>query len=68
MQVRDGLIDFLRDDTGAVAVDWVVLTAGIVAMGLGVMSVVRTSVVGLTDEIAHILGFHIHPDERGYQP
>ena len=30
--------DFLNDDTGAVTVDWVVLTAAIVGLGLAVIA------------------------------
>jgi Flp pilus assembly pilin Flp len=48
---------FLHDETGAVTVDWVVLTAGIVGMGIVVFSFVRPSVsniaVGIGDELGH---------------
>ena len=36
--------DFLQDETGAVTVDWVVLTAALVGLGLAVVIVVRTGV------------------------
>ena len=36
--------DFLHDETGAVTVDWVVLTAALVGLGLAVVTVVRTGV------------------------
>ena len=32
-----GLNDFIRDEDGAVAVDWVVLTAGVVALNVAVL-------------------------------
>jgi Flp pilus assembly pilin Flp len=39
---------FLNDDSGAVTVDWVVLTAAIVGLGIAVI----TSVSGGTNELA----------------
>ena len=33
---------FLNDESGAVTVDWVVLTAAIVGLGIAVLSSVRT--------------------------
>ena len=33
--------NFAADESGAVTVDWVVLTAAVVALGLAVLSVVR---------------------------
>jgi len=42
---------FLSDDSGAVTVDWVVLTAAIVGLGLAVMSVVSGGVSNLSSEI-----------------
>ena len=35
---------FLKNDGGAVTVDWVVLTAGLVGLGLATMSVVSSGV------------------------
>ena len=43
---------FKKDESGAVTVDWVVLTAAIVGLGLAVVATVRTSVDGLGDKIA----------------
>lgn len=40
---------FLNDETGAVTVDWVVLTAAIVGLGIAVL----TSVSGGTRELAN---------------
>jgi Flp pilus assembly pilin Flp len=46
---------FLRDESGAVTVDWVVLTAGIVGLGMIVFLAVRPAVSNLAFEIAHEL-------------
>jgi len=48
---------FLNDESGAVTVDWVVLTAAIVGLGLLVFSFVRPAVsnlaAGIGDELGH---------------
>jgi hypothetical protein len=44
--------DFLVDETGAVTVDWVVLTAGIVGMAMAMMAVLRTGLQDLSTEMA----------------
>lgn len=44
--------DFSMDEAGAVTVDWVVLTAGIVGLGLAVAAVVRPAVSNLGNKIA----------------
>ena len=43
--------NFAADESGAVTVDWVVLTAAIVGLGLAVMSLVTTSTEGLTKRV-----------------
>ena len=43
---------FLNDETGAVTVDWVVLTAAIVGLGLVVFTFVRPAVSNLASGIA----------------
>ncbi|MCB5411197.1 Flp family type IVb pilin [Pseudogemmobacter faecipullorum] len=43
---------FQKDEDGAVTVDWVVLTAAIVGLGLIVMAAVRPSIENLADDIA----------------
>ena len=43
---------FLNDETGAVTVDWVVLTAAIVGLGLLVFNAVRPAVGNLANGIA----------------
>jgi len=41
---------FLSDDSGAVTVDWVVLTAGLVGLGLATMAVVSAGVEDLSGD------------------
>ncbi|MCR8723657.1 Flp family type IVb pilin [Frigidibacter sp. ROC022] len=47
---------FQKDEDGAVTVDWVVLTAAIVGLGLAVMSTVRGGANGLASKISTGLG------------
>ncbi len=42
---------FAKDEDGAVTVDWVVLTAAIVGLGLVVMTTIRPGVTGAADAI-----------------
>ena len=46
---------FLNDESGAVTVDWVVLTAAIVGLGIAVL----TTVGGATDDYADDIGSHL---------
>jgi Flp pilus assembly pilin Flp len=43
---------FKNDEAGAVTVDWVVLTAAIVGLGLVVMTTVGDGIDGLGDNVA----------------
>ena len=54
--------NFKDDEAGAVTVDWVVLTAAIVGLGLAVVGTVRTSVDGLGEKIATSIG-EIEPSQ-----
>ena len=47
---------FLKDEAGAVTVDWVVLTAAIVGLGLLVFTFVRPAVSNLASGIASEMG------------
>jgi Flp pilus assembly pilin Flp len=47
---------FLKDDAGAVTVDWVVLTAAIVGLGLIVFNFIRPAVSSLAEGIGTELG------------
>ncbi len=51
MKLMNILKSFMNDESGAVTVDWVVLTAAIVGLGMLVMTQVSTSVTGLAGEI-----------------
>ena len=46
---------FLADESGAVTVDWVVLTAAIVGLGLAVITSVRSGVQSLGTDIQNSL-------------
>ena len=48
--------NFSRDEDGAVTVDWVVLTAAIVGLGVAVLASVSGGVTGLSDKITKELG------------
>ena len=43
---------FKKDEDGAVTVDWVVLTAAIVGLGVAVLASVRSATVTLGDRIS----------------
>jgi Flp pilus assembly pilin Flp len=51
-----GLKRFLADDTGAVTVDWVVLTAGVVVLAIVVAPPIQTAVGDMAVLIADQLG------------
>ena len=44
--------DFMRDEDGAVTVDWVVLTAAIVGLGIAVLTSVSGGTTSLADKIS----------------
>jgi len=46
---------FLSSESGAVTVDWVVLTAALVGLGLAVMAVVSGGVENLSNDIGQSL-------------
>ncbi len=45
------IIKFLLDETGAVTVDWTVLAAAVVGLGVSTVGAVRTGVVSLSGDI-----------------
>ena len=47
---------FLKDEDGAVTVDWVVLTAAVVGLGLLIFNWVRPAVSNLAASISNELG------------
>ena len=52
------LFTFIRDEDGAVTVDWVVLTAAIVGLGIAVLTSVRTGATDLAGDIEGNLHRH----------
>lgn len=50
------LATFLNDESGAVATDWVVVTSGIVGLGIATVSVLSGGLEDLSGEIAQALG------------
>lgn len=46
---------FLNDESGAVTVDWVVLTAAIVGLGIAVLSSVGSGTTTLADTVSGYL-------------
>jgi Flp pilus assembly pilin Flp len=46
---------FINDESGAVTVDWVVLAAALVGLGLAVMSVVSGGIENLSTDIGQTL-------------
>lgn len=46
---------FLKDDTGAVTVDWVVLTAAVVGMALVLWPLINNAVGDLASQIADVV-------------
>ena len=55
MNLFNMIKEFQRDEDGAVTVDWVVLTAAIVGLGIAVL----TTVGGATDDYADEIGSHL---------
>ncbi|AHM04254.1 Flp pilus assembly protein, pilin Flp [Roseibacterium elongatum DSM 19469] len=57
--------NFAKSESGAVTVDWVVLTAAIVGLGLAVMAVVSGGINDLSDDINDGLAGIALEDEFG---
>ena len=55
MKLFNLLKSFQRDEDGAVTVDWVVMTAAIVGLGIAVL----TTVGGATDDYADDIGSYL---------
>ena len=56
LKLRKLFKNFKNDESGAVTVDWVVLTAAIVGLGMVVMKIVGGGIEGLGNDIADDLG------------
>ena len=52
MNLLSKLKQLRHDDSGAVTVDWVVLTAAIVVLGIGVVSVISPGLTAGSDSIS----------------
>ncbi|MCH8465310.1 MAG: hypothetical protein LAT78_01865 [Roseinatronobacter sp.] len=59
---------FAADESGAVTVDWVVLTAAIVGLGIAVVASVRGGVGEVGDEISRALGTISLPETVNLNP
>lgn len=54
---------FLKDETGAVTVDWVVLTAGVVILAVVVMPPIQSAITELAISIGNtVSGIKVAPD------
>jgi Flp pilus assembly pilin Flp len=51
MKLQNFINKFFNDESGAVTVDWVVLTAAIVGLGMVVMTTVGGGIEGLGDKV-----------------
>ncbi len=47
-----GVKSFAKDEDGAITVDWVVLTAGVIGIALAGLSVITSGTKGLTENIS----------------
>ena len=56
LKLRKLFKNFKSDESGAVTVDWVVLTAAIVGLGMVVMTTVGGGIEGLGDQVVTDLG------------
>ena len=53
--------NFRADESGAVTVDWVVLTAAVVGLGLAALAAIRSGTGALTSKInTHLSGISIN--------
>ena len=56
--------NFSKDDSGAVTVDWVVLTAAVVGLAIAAYSTIKSSTMELTGDITTaIKGVEVTPAE-----
>ena len=50
------IMKFVKSEDGAVTVDWVVLTAGLVGLGLSVLAVVGSKATDQSDNLGSFVG------------
>lgn len=51
MKLLNNIVRFRKDEDGAVTVDWVVLTAGIVAVIVGLVAALGPSLTNVVEDI-----------------
>ena len=49
------LMNFINDEDGAVTIDWVALTAGVVILGIALVALLRAPLESLISEISDTL-------------
>jgi len=49
-------LNFIRDEDGAVTLDWVALSAGIVLLGIAVIAALQTPLTSAVNQISDNLG------------
>jgi Flp pilus assembly pilin Flp len=54
----DGFRQFLKDESGAVTVDWVVLTAGVAVFAVFVMPPIQAAILDMAQYIADTIGLY----------
>ncbi len=54
--IRAGISDFFRAEDGAVTVDWVVLTASVVSLGMVVGAVIWNNSNNISHDVATYIG------------
>lgn len=59
--MKSFLSRFKRNESGAVTVDWVVLTAALVGLAIGVTTMITTSTTDLSDSTATAIGNRATP-------
>ena len=63
MKLFDFIKNFAKDEDGAVTVDWVVLTAALVGLGILVLGIVQGGLEDLSTEIAtELSGYTVGDD------
>ena len=59
--------NFKNDESGAVTVDWVVLTAAVVGLAVAAYTQIQTGATALTPQLAHTSQTALHnPDASDY--
>lgn len=51
--MREGITSFVKDESGAVSVDWIVLTFGVICLGCLAVMTASDGTFGLADSISN---------------